>query len=523
MKRYDTKKSILIDNDSESNYESDSESSSKDDFSKNKFLEDNYNSDDNLLISNKKQRTETFKEVRNNNLGYDNDRYIHKNCEKNKKYKNIQNEINNRNITMNQIYELEMDIDDYVWFYQYIKLRDNTDESEDKINLINMIYNKYNKLKDIDYIKIENLKKDSISDKCIVKKIIDSEHNDYIKTILYKKYKLFCEDHDSNSEEYSKCIEWIDTALSLPTQILMHSSTKQSEIANKLLKLHNFLSTKIYGLDQVKEQIMQAMYRKIQNPYETSGKIITLVGSPGVGKTWVASIIAEAMNMPFDQISFGSIQDSKILTGHSTTYIGAVPGLFTKILIKSKRKDLLILLDEIDKINNTTDNNITSVLLHVLDKSQNDRFKDIYIPEIPLDLSQIIFLGAANNIDLIDPILRDRMTIINLPGYSIRDKINIAEIYLIPKLKKELHLNDNEIIIENKELEYLILNKTKEQHGMRDVERKLQDLFEKLGLLKYNLKLNKNIPYTFNIKNIKFPLKLTIEIIDRVLGKNVNN
>jgi ATP-dependent Lon protease len=375
-----------------------------------------------------------------------------------------------------------------------------------------MIYNKYSRLKNIDNKQMEKLKNEFIDEKIIINKILDSEHCDYIKSILYKKYKLFLEGHDVCSEEYSKCIEWINTVLSLPTKSIEPSPIKVSEIGNKLAKLNNFLSTKIYGLNKVKEKIMEAMCCKILS--DTSGKILTLVGPPGVGKTSVASTIAEAMNLPFEQISFGSIQDSKILTGHSSTYVGAVPGLFTKILVKAQRLDSLVLLDEIDKITNTQDSNITSVLFHVLDKSQNHRFKDIYISEIPLDLSQIIFLCAANNIDHIDPILRDRMTIINLPGYTISDKVNISEIYLVPKFKRELRFEDNEVIICNKELEYLISTKTAVQPGMRDVERKLKELFDRLALLKHS----KNIQYSFNIKNIKFPIKITEEIIDKILG-----
>jgi ATP-dependent Lon protease len=431
--------------------------------------------------------------------------------------KKIQTEINDRNIALNQIYELKLEMDDYIWFSRYIKIRDDMkDETEEKFNVTNLIYQKYQRLKDIDYHKMEKLKEEAVTEKCIVKRIINSDHNDYTKMILFKKYKLFCENNDSCSEEYSKCIEWIDTVLSLPTRIIEPSPIKSSEIGNKLKKLHNFLTNKIYGLNQVKEKILEAMCSKILNPGDTTGKILTLLGPPGVGKTSVASTIAEAMNLPFEQISFGSIQDSKILTGHSSTYIGALPGLFTKILIKAKRLDSLVLLDEIDKITNSADSNITSVLFHVLDKSQNNRFKDIYIPEIPLDLSQIIFLCAANNIEQIDPILRDRMTIINLPGYTIQDKINISEIYLIPKFKKELRFDENEIILSNKELEYLISKKTRDQPGMRDVERRLKELFDRLALLKHS----KNISYSFDIKNIKFPVKITTDMIDVLLANN---
>lgn len=439
---------------------------------------------------------------------------------KNPKYKELEKkideEIKNRNITMDQIYELKItpEMDDLVWFRNNIKLRDSMfEDSEEKFNLINNIYHRYMKFKDLAYYKMEKLKEEISTDKSIVKRIMCSEQCDNIKTILFKKYKLFCENHDTCSEEYSKCIEWIDTVLNIPTRTIENSPVKLSEIGNKLKKLNNFLTNKIYGLSQVKEKIMEAMCAKIINPNETNGKILTLVGPPGVGKTSVASTIAEAMNLPFEQISFGSIQDSKILTGHSSTYIGAVPGLFTKTIIKAKRLDSLILLDEIDKITDSQDSNITSVLFHVLDKSQNHRFKDIYIPEIPLDLSQIIFLCAANDCNKIDHILRDRMTIIELPGYTIQDKVNISKIYLLPKFRRELKFDENEIVIGNNELEYLISKKTKDQPGMRDVERRLKELFDRLALLKHS----KNIPYSFDIKNIKFPVKVTHEIINKLL------
>lgn len=472
------------------------------------------------------KRKDTRKRQRDENSDEESDSDIKTLIQKNyvcpRKYfdieKKISEELEKRNITLEQVYELNLELDDYVWFNNYINIRDNLqNNTEEKLSLTNIIYYKFLRLKNIDAKQMEKLKNEFIDEKIIINKILDSEHNDYVKSILYKKYKLFLEGHDVCSEEYSKCIEWINTVLSLPTKSIEHSPVKISEISNKLRKLNNFLTTKIYGLSKVKEKIMEAMCCKILSNNDMSGKILTLVGPPGVGKTSVASTIAEAMNLPFEQISFGSIQDSKILTGHSSTYIGAVPGLFTKILVKAKRLDSLVLLDEIDKITNTTDSNITSVLFHVLDKSQNHRFKDIYISEIPLDLSQIIFLCAANDINNIDPILRDRMTIINLPGYTLNDKVNISEIYLVPKFKKELRFDENEVIICNKELEYLISKKTKSQPGMRDVERKLKELFDRLALLKHS----KDIQYSFNIKNIKFPIKITNEIIDKILGCNI--
>ena len=241
---------------------------------------------------------------------------------------------------------------------------------------------------------------------------------------------------------------------------------------------------------------------------------MTLVGPPGVGKTTIGSIIAGAMEIPFDQISFGSIQDAKILTGHSSTYIGAIPGLFTKILIKSQRLDMVILLDEIDKITNSPDSNITSILFHVLDKSQNHKFRDVYIPEIPLDLSRIIFICAANSIQNIDSVLRDRMTIITLPGYNIDDKMIIARKYLIPKFIKELKFNENDIVLKDNELKYIIDHKTEKQLGVRDIERKLRNMYESIAVLKYT----PDIVYSFSVPNLKFPLEIKKVHIDKLLS-----
>ena len=181
-----------------------------------------------------------------------------------------------------------------------------------------------------------------------------------------------------------------------------------------IINLRNILDSKLYGLDKVKERILEFYCAMINNPYYKK-KFIALVGPPGVGKTMLAQSIAESMNLPYDQISFGSIKDASVLTGHSSTYIGARPGIFVNILKKSKLLNPVVLLDEVDKISNSSEGmSVNSVLLHVLDNSQNKRFQDMYMPEIHLDLSNIFFILALNNLDNIDPILRDRIHVINI-------------------------------------------------------------------------------------------------------------
>ncbi|ATZ80535.1 ATP-dependent Lon protease [Bodo saltans virus] len=419
---------------------------------------------------------------------------------------NIVNEMAKRNIVMNDVYNLNLCMDDNIWFFNHIRIRDNMEDNLEKLELANMIYHRYITIKNPNYRLLEDFKKSvNANDKNnFMQKIMDSKYDMNIKHLLYKRYKLYCENNDQSSDEYLKYMEWLDVALNIPVSESIHQ-IKQMDIQLKLKKLHLFLSSKIYGLNNVKEKIMETICTKILNPNGKNGKVILLVGSPGVGKTAIASVIAEAIEVPFDQISFGSIQDAKILTGHQSTYIGSVPGLFTKILMKSQRLDTLVLFDEIDKITNTQDSNITSVLYHVLDKTQNSRFKDVYIPEIPLDLSQLVVICTANDITKIDPILLDRMEVIMLSGYNLDDKLNISKQFIMPKIIKDLNFMINDINISDDVLRYIILNKTTQQPGMRDVERKLHELYTRILLLKHS----DNIEYSFNIENITFPLILT--------------
>jgi ATP-dependent Lon protease len=257
---------------------------------------------------------------------------------------------------------------------------------------------------------------------------------------------------------------------------------------------------------------MEAMSTKIQNP-NGKGKILTFVGPPGVGKTAMALSIAEAMEMPFDQISFGSVKDSSVLTGHSATYIGALPGLFTKILLKSKRLDTVVLLDEIDKIpNNSEGTSIASVLYHVLDKTQNNRFKDMYMPEILIDLSKMVFLLSANSLENIDPL--DRMTVVEISGYSVSEKIDICSNHIFAKVREESGFSSSDLTMGKKELQYLIVNKTNvNSPGVRDIEKKIEQLCERLALLK----CTKSVNFSYKCGPIKFPLVITTDIIDKLL------
>lgn len=440
------------------------------------------------------------------------------------KYNLIKKITKEKNISMDDVLDLNLPITENIWFYENIKIRDNYDLYTEEHNTIkNTIYQKYLDMKKTDFKKLDKIKNkfDGDDDNNIVTKIINSKHSDDVKKIMYKKYRRYIDNNiKENSDEKIKILEWIDTVLELPTTKSTATNSKSNIINNlsvsdQLSILWKKLNDSMFGLDNVKEKIMEAVCSKLADSNNESryGKIITLVGPPGVGKTAISSSIAESLNMPFDQISLGSIKDSVMLTGHSSTYVGSMPSLFTKILLKSKSLNTVILLDEIDKIPETAEGkSISSVLLHVLDKTQNNRFKDMYMPEINLDLSKIMFICAANSVDEIDPILKDRMTIIEILGYDINQKTNIALKYLFPKIRQELGFDKTDLNIEKNVMEYLIVNKTQDQEGMRSVEKNIYKLCERILLLKYST----NINLSYHIKNIRFPYQITIDTINEL-------
>jgi ATP-dependent Lon protease len=435
------------------------------------------------------------------------------------KHENIEKEIIEREISMNDIFNLDLPINENVWFMEHLRiLKELPDNTLERYRIKNMIYEKYIALKNVDRKKLAKIKSETDLSGNIVSKILCSSHPDEVKTILYKKYKRYYDNvsEGNSSDELFKIIEWIENVLDLPTITGIQTTIAQplSSTDQKLLKLWNSLNSRITGLTHVKEKVMEAMSTKILNP-NGKGKILTFVGPPGVGKTAMAFSIAEAMEMPFDQISFGSVKDSSVLTGHSATYIGALPGLFTKILLKSKRLDTVVLLDEIDKIpNNSEGTSIASVLYHVLDKTQNNRFKDMYMPEILIDLSKMVFLLSANSLESIDPLIRDRMTVVEISGYSVQEKIEICSNHVFARIREESGFNSNDITIGKKELQYLIVNKTNvESPGMRDIEKKIEQICERLALLKYT----KSVNFSYKCGQIKFPLVITTDIIDKLL------
>ncbi len=273
---------------------------------------------------------------------------------------------------------------------------------------------------------------------------------------------------------------------------------KETKIKKNLYEAKKILDKDHFGLEYIKERILE--YLSVQNrSNKIKGSILCFIGPPGIGKTSLGKSIAKATGRKYIRMSLGGIKDEAEIRGHRKTYIGSMPGKIIQKIIKSKVKNPLFLLDEIDKISSDLRGDPSSALLEVLDPEQNSYFNDHYI-ELDYDLSKIMFIATANSINNISIPLLDRMEIIKLYGYDENEKINIAKKYLIPKQIKNNFLKKNELKINNNVIIKIIRYYTKEP-GVRSLEREISKICRKsVKKITINKKIKK---IKINKKNIK--------------------
>ncbi len=290
---------------------------------------------------------------------------------------------------------------------------------------------------------------------------------------------------------------------------------KKTKIKKDLKKAKKILDIDHYGLDHVKERILE--YLAVQNrSNKIKGPILCFIGSPGVGKTSLGKSISKATGRKYTKISLGGIRDEAEIRGHRKTYIGSMPGKIIQKIIKTKVKNPLFLLDEIDKISTDWRGDPYSALLEVLDPEQNNCFNDHYI-ELDYDLSNVMFVATANSTQQIPFPLLDRMEIIKILGYTENEKINIAKKYLIPKQIKNNALKKNELIIDNESILEIIRYYTREA-GVRNLEREISKICRKSVK---NILLNKKTKIIYiNLKNIKKYLGIKKFNFGKAIKKN---
>ena len=418
-----------------------------------------------------------------------------------------------KEVTMDDIFDLNLSDDDNVWFYDHINIRDEAYEEEHRVTIKYKIFDRYNLLKKLKKEGIDNACKSPEDD--VMNRIMESNHPTEYKSQLINIIKDKIK--NGGSEEYHKALELINIVLDIPTCV-KNINPDVAVVVNKLAK---HLDDSMYGMENIKLKVLESIC-SILCSKNNSGKILTLVGPPGVGKTAICSVISKAMDIPFSTISLGSISDPSDLCGHSSTYIAARPGRFLNILRQAGQLDNLILLDEIDKLNSkgTFESSISSVLIHVLDPSQNDKIRDAYCQDFPFDMSKTFFILSCNDITKIDKVLTDRLEIVHVSGYDINEKTEIVCRHLIPKLIEKYGMKTQDFIVNKTDIAELIKLyeekvSTSGKSGVRSINRFFETIFCKLVLSK-NISKDSKYHKMLKVHNLKIPLALNKSLLSMV-------
>lgn len=297
------------------------------------------------------------------------------------------------------------------------------------------------------------------------------------------------------SQEANVVRMYLETALELPWK-------KLSKDNNSIVHAEEILNEDHYGLEKVKERILEYLAVRVLTK-KGSSPIICLVGPPGTGKTSIARSVAKALNKEYVRISLGGIRDEAEIRGHRKTYVGAMPGRIVEALRQAGVSNPLMLLDEIDKVSRDYKGDTSSALLEVLDSEQNVKFRDHYV-EIPIDLSNVLFLATANTTTTIPGPLLDRMEVIEVNSYTENEKFHIAKNYLIRKQRDKNGLTENQVSISDEALEKIIHHYTREA-GVRNLERRIGAVFRKAA--------------REFLEDEKRAIKITEDNLEKYLGK----
>tara|TARA_Y100000389_G_scaffold88352_1_gene84780 strand:+ start:411 stop:2027 length:1617 start_codon:yes stop_codon:yes gene_type:complete len=352
-------------------------------------------------------------------------------------------------------------------------------------------------------------------------KILKLNADEKTKQVIFRRYEEMMSLEHSD-DQYSKLKNWLVWATEIPHNTVKHINIEDKTSFIKMAK--EKLDVELYGMEGIKEQILLFLNTKLCNPNAVHANL-GLVGPPGVGKTHIGRLIAEIMDWGFSQISFGGTDKADFLKGHEYTYVGAQPGEIVKSLKRIGHKNGVIFLDELDKIADNPD--IRAALLHLIDPTQNSNFRDLFLSEISIDLSQIWWVGSMNSIPT-DEALADRWWIINVEGYAQNDKIEIIEKHLLPRALKNCSLPKDHIVLGDG-VASAFIDKVCKSHdkGVRTLEKGIKDLVNKIVFILSHQDKNGKLPFktSFELGSyLEDPVKISNQLLGKILeSKDLNN
>lgn len=422
----------------------------------------------------------------------------------------------------------------------------NTKKKDKKLRLkntreFNKLMQEKNMMNDLKYFKeklsLNEQKKviaelSAVMEHCHIEKpyrltLLDADIPPEYKAVAYKKINTL-KYMEPGGGEYYKIKQWVDTFMQIPfgkyknLPVTLHSNGPQ-ECATFMENAKNTLDTAVYGMNDVKLQIMQMVGQWITNP-KAMGTAIAIKGPMGTGKTTIVKEgISKVLGRDFAFLALGGATDSSFLEGHSYTYEGSTWGKIIDILVQCKSMNPVIFLDELDKVSDTPKGEeIIGILTHLTDTTQNSKFHDKYFSELDFDLSRALFIFSYNDERKVNPILRDRMYRVETKGYSSKEKIVIANNYLLPKIREQVKFEKEDIIIPDDTMSYIIKENTEDEKGVRNLKRCLEIIYTKLNLYRL-MTPGTNLFENEMALKVEFPMTVTKEIVDKLIKKGDKN
>ena len=373
---------------------------------------------------------------------------------------------------------------------------------------------------------VEELNKHSIVQKPYRLTLLESNIPTNLKSIALNKIASL-RYMDPGNGEYYKIKTWVDTFMQIPFNsykslpITIDNGVNECQLYME--KSKDMLDEAVYGLNDAKMQIMQLIGQWIANP-KAVGTAVAIKGPMGTGKTTlVKEGISKILNREFAFIALGGATDSSFLEGHGYTYEGSTWGKIVDILVKTKSMNPVIYFDELDKISETPKGEeIAGILTHLTDTSQNSEFHDKYFSEIDFDLSKCLFIFSYNDESRVNPILLDRMYKIQTQGYEKKDKRVISNQYLIPKIREQVNFKEDEIIIPDETIDYIVETYTENEKGVRNLKRCLEIIYTKLNLYRL-MKPDSKLFENETTLNVEFPFTVTSETVKKLIKKDEPN